>query len=96
MPDRPLPGGPVAMLANCSPSGAMKRDRLNSYIGANRDGRSARYIEHMANERDASRAIDQVANTGSQPLDRAMAFCAKYGLHVPIMLAPMAGACPIS
>jgi hypothetical protein len=69
---------------------------LNSYIGANRDGRSARYIEHMPNERDASRAIDQVANTGSQPLDRAMAFCAKYGLHVPIMLAPMAGACPIS
>jgi nitronate monooxygenase len=63
---------------------------------ANRDVWSARYIEHVTNERGANRAIDQVANTGSQPLDRAMAFCAGYGLSVPIMLAPMAGACPVS
>ena len=28
--------------------------------------------------------------------DRANAFCAKYGLQVPIVLAPMAGACPAS
>src|SRR5205823_14941883 len=27
IPDPPLPGGPVAMLANCSPSGAMKRSK---------------------------------------------------------------------
>ena len=29
-------------------------------------------------------------------LDRSAAFCAKYGLRVPILLAPMAGACPAS
>jgi nitronate monooxygenase len=32
----------------------------------------------------------------SAPRDRAAAFCAKYGLRVPILLAPMAGACPAS
>src|ERR1022692_500986 len=32
----------------------------------------------------------------SRPLDRSTAFCAKYGLKLPIMLAPMAGACPAS
>src|SRR2546430_15090428 len=30
------------------------------------------------------------------PLARAEAFCAKYGLQLPILLAPMAGACPVS
>ncbi|HKB13790.1 MAG TPA: nitronate monooxygenase [Vicinamibacterales bacterium] len=30
----------------------------------------------------------------TRPLDRAMAFCARFGLKVPILLAPMAGACP--
>ena len=30
------------------------------------------------------------------PLERAQAFCARFGLHVPILLAPMAGACPPS
>src|SRR5580692_7931720 len=35
-------------------------------------------------------------NTTGRPRDRAAAFCAKYGLKVPIMLAPMAGACPAS
>jgi nitronate monooxygenase len=29
-----------------------------------------------------------------RPLDRALVFCAKYGLKCPILLAPMAGACP--
>jgi nitronate monooxygenase len=29
-----------------------------------------------------------------RPADRADAFCAKYGLKLPILLAPMAGACP--
>jgi len=29
-----------------------------------------------------------------RPLDRAEAFCAKYGLKLPILLAPMAGGCP--
>jgi nitronate monooxygenase len=30
------------------------------------------------------------------PLERAQAFCARFGLDVPILLAPMAGACPPS
>jgi nitronate monooxygenase len=30
----------------------------------------------------------------SQTLDRAEAFCDRFGLQVPILLAPMAGACP--
>jgi nitronate monooxygenase len=30
------------------------------------------------------------------PLDRADAFCAKYALKFPVLLAPMAGACPVS
>jgi nitronate monooxygenase len=30
------------------------------------------------------------------PRDRARAFCDAYGLTVPILLAPMAGACPVS
>jgi len=50
----------------------------------------------VTRERDANRPIDRVPDTGSQPLDRATAFCNKYGLDVPIMLAPMAGACPAS
>jgi len=29
-----------------------------------------------------------------RPIDRSEAFCAKYGLRVPILLAPMAGSCP--
>lgn len=28
------------------------------------------------------------------PLDRAAAFCARFGLRAPILLSPMAGACP--
>ena len=32
----------------------------------------------------------------SAPLVRADSFCAKYGLKLPILLAPMAGACPAS
>ena len=31
-----------------------------------------------------------------RPLDRATAFSARYGLKFPILLAPMAGACPVS
>ena len=31
-----------------------------------------------------------------RPLDRATAFAARYGLKFPILLAPMAGACPAS
>jgi nitronate monooxygenase len=30
------------------------------------------------------------------PLDRARAFCERFGLRLPILLAPMAGACPPS
>lgn len=36
------------------------------------------------------------SNTSSRPRDRAAAFCAKYGLQLPILQAPMAGACPAS
>ena len=32
----------------------------------------------------------------TRPRDRANAFCAHYGLELPILLAPMAGACPVS
>jgi nitronate monooxygenase len=35
-------------------------------------------------------------STKLRPRDRAAAFCAKYGLEVPILLAPMAGASPAS
>ena len=31
-----------------------------------------------------------------RPIDRATAFSARYGFKVPVMLAPMAGACPVS
>ena len=31
-----------------------------------------------------------------RPRDRVAAFCATYGLEMPILLAPMAGACPVS
>src|SRR5262245_6346982 len=31
-----------------------------------------------------------------RPLDQASAFCSRYGLELPILLAPMAGACPSS
>jgi nitronate monooxygenase len=53
------------------------------------------YIEYVTNQRRSNRAMGQEANTGSRPLDRAMAFCAGHGLGIPIMLAPMAGACPV-
>jgi nitronate monooxygenase len=33
-------------------------------------------------------------STDSSPRDRAASFCATYGLKLPILLAPMAGACP--
>jgi nitronate monooxygenase len=31
-----------------------------------------------------------------RPRDRSAAFCARFGLRLPILLAPMAGACPAS
>ena len=36
------------------------------------------------------------SNTTSRPRDRAAAFCAQHGLQLPILLAPMAAACPPS
>jgi nitronate monooxygenase len=42
------------------------------------------------------RYIGRVASTRSRPLDRAMRFCAGHGLEIPIILAPMASACPVS
>jgi nitronate monooxygenase len=32
----------------------------------------------------------------SRPRERAATFCQRYGLRLPILLAPMAGACPVS
>ena len=32
----------------------------------------------------------------NSPRDRAAAFCERYGIRIPILLAPMAGACPSS
>src|SRR3954465_6304070 len=32
----------------------------------------------------------------TSPLSRAAEFCERFGLRVPILLAPMAGACPAS
>ncbi len=43
-----------------------------------------------APEKYGSRA----ARNRLRPADRAEAFCASYGLGLPILLAPMAGACP--
>ncbi len=34
--------------------------------------------------------------TSLGPRERAAAFCAKYGMRLPILMAPMAGACPAS
>src|ERR671931_53545 len=31
----------------------------------------------------------------STPLERAADFCRRFGLRVPILMAPMAGACPV-
>lgn len=39
---------------------------------------------------------ERSVNKSARPLERATAFCAKYGLERPILLAPMAGACPAS
>ena len=35
-------------------------------------------------------------SSSSPPFTRAEAFCAKYGLELPILLAPMAGSCPVT
>jgi nitronate monooxygenase len=35
-------------------------------------------------------------NNTERPRERAAAFCARHGLEIPILLAPMAGACPAS
>ena len=32
----------------------------------------------------------------SEALSRARAFCAAYDLDIPVLMAPMAGACPVS
>jgi len=40
--------------------------------------------------------VPTAAAARPQSLERATAFCARYGFTVPIMLAPMAGACPAS
>lgn len=37
-----------------------------------------------------------VTRVPAEPAERARAFCAKFGLEIPVLLAPMAGACPPS
>jgi nitronate monooxygenase len=39
-------------------------------------------------------APDSLPAGAGSPLDRARAFCTRFGLDAPILLAPMAGACP--
>jgi len=36
------------------------------------------------------------SNSKTLPRERAAAFCARYGMRLPILLAPMGGACPAS
>jgi nitronate monooxygenase len=36
------------------------------------------------------------SNSRRQPRERARAFCGRYGLRLPVLMAPMAGACPAS
>jgi nitronate monooxygenase len=40
--------------------------------------------------------VPALPSASSGPLQRADSFCRRYGLKLPIMLAPMAGACPPS
>src|SRR5919112_1989564 len=40
--------------------------------------------------------VPALPSARSGALDRADSFCRQYGLKLPIMLAPMAGACPPS
>src|SRR5689334_3638464 len=39
---------------------------------------------------------DIAGSRSLRPLERVAKFCAAYGLEVPVLLAPMAGACPAS
>ncbi|MGH6868539.1 MAG: nitronate monooxygenase, partial [Methylocella sp.] len=41
-------------------------------------------------------AIPRVLSAASPARARAKEFCARYGLKIPILLAPMAGACPVA
>jgi nitronate monooxygenase len=52
------------------------------------------YIEYMSSDDGVEQRKGPTKS--SRPLERATAFCASYGLNLPIMLAPMAGSCPAS
>ena len=39
--------------------------------------------------------MKESTSANARPRDRAAAFCERYGLRLPILLAPMAGACPV-
>jgi nitronate monooxygenase len=54
-----------------------------------------RHDEHQGSE-DATGRPDGVPRGMRTVLSRADAFCARFGARVPILLAPMAGACPPS
>jgi nitronate monooxygenase len=45
---------------------------------------------------DEARRLSQEDFTAMTPRDRARSFCNAYGLTVPVLLAPMAGASPVS
>ena len=40
--------------------------------------------------------MGSAASTGMSPKTRAMEFCRRYGMKLPVFEAPMAGACPVS
>ena len=50
----------------------------------------------MPSEPNSEPDANARASSGSRPLDRANAFAQRFGLKLPVLLAPMAGACPPS
>src|SRR6185369_16656289 len=43
-----------------------------------------------------TRRLGSAQVMSNEPLDRAERFCRRFGLHAPVLLAPMAGSCPPS
>jgi nitronate monooxygenase len=61
------------------------------------DRRSATVpAENIAERTETAMTTFAEAHGGLRPCDRVAAFCARHGLRLPILLAPMAGACPAS
>jgi nitronate monooxygenase len=49
---------------------------------------------YMPEARGPTSRADQTGMSRIRPAQRASSFCAEYGMTMPILLAPMAGACP--